>query len=85
MWLQTRGGDRANLLDMVLPEVKQRTLVVLGKESKVIHSTTAEAIQHTLPSARTVAIEGCGHMPMLEKPDDLTAHLVMFLSSVQAA
>lgn len=85
MWLVTRGGDRANLLDMVLPEVKQRTLVILGKESKIVHSATGEAIHHMMPPARTVSLDGCGHMPMLEKPDDVTAHLVMFLSSVPAA
>ncbi len=39
------------------------------------------ALASDLPAARTVVLEGSGHMPMLERPDAFNAQLLRFLAA----
>jgi pimeloyl-ACP methyl ester carboxylesterase len=41
-----------------------------------------EAFQHDCPRARTVVLEGCGHLPMLERPQAFNTHLVKFIEAL---
>ncbi|MEM7584873.1 MAG: alpha/beta hydrolase, partial [Acidobacteriota bacterium] len=45
VWKEIREGERANLLDLLLPEIKNRTLVIQGAESQVIHPSTPDIIR----------------------------------------
>lgn len=85
VWQQVRGGDQAHLLDMVLPEVSLPTLVLHGAQSRVIHPTTAQAIVSMMPNARGGALDGCGHMVMVEKSQIMAQHLIDFLASIEMA
>ncbi len=80
MWQEACEGERAHLLDMLLPEIKTRTLVLLGAESRVVHGATVEAVQAMMADrARTAVIEGCGHLPMAERPEETADRLLAFL------
>jgi pimeloyl-ACP methyl ester carboxylesterase len=83
MWKEVREGERAHLLDLLLPVLKIRTLVLLGGDSKVIHGATAEAIRAMMHDrARIAVIPGCGHFPMVERPAETAEHLLEFLPPV---
>ncbi|MEM7349993.1 MAG: alpha/beta hydrolase [Acidobacteriota bacterium] len=82
VWKQTHDGERAHLLDLLLPEVKVRTLVLQGAESKVVHPATPRVIQAMMNDARQVLLEGCGHFPMVEQPQQTGEHLLDFLRTV---
>ncbi len=84
MWPQIRGGERAHLLDLLLPELKPRLLVIQGAESKVIHPATPDIIQGTVRSAQTCVIAGCGHLPAIEKSEETANRLLEFLSEDHA-
>ncbi len=80
MWKEVRHGERAYLLDLLLPEIQVQTLVLLGGESKVIHGATAEAVRAMMPDrARVAVIDGCGHFPMVERPAETSEHLLALL------
>lgn len=70
MWKEIYHGERAKILDLLLPEMKVKTLVILGAESKVVHPATAQAIREMMPTAQVVVLEACGHFPMVEKPGE---------------
>lgn len=81
VWQQIRGGDKAHFLDLVLPEVALPTLVLHGAQSRVVHPSTAQAILSMMANARGGAIDGCGHMVMVEKPQIMAQHLIDFLAT----
>jgi pimeloyl-ACP methyl ester carboxylesterase len=80
VWNEMLGGDRANLLDLVLPELKTRTLAVFGGRSKVVHPITAKVIEKRLEEkeARVVVLPESGHWPMVEQPKELAEELIAF-------
>ncbi|MEE8526006.1 MAG: alpha/beta hydrolase, partial [Thermoanaerobaculia bacterium] len=89
IWKETREGDRAYLLDLLLPELQVRTLALLGAKSRVVHGATADVIRAMMPnSAITAVLDDCGHFLMVERPEETERHITGFLaavSGVQAA
>ncbi len=85
MWKEIREGERANLLDLLLPEVKVKTLVIQGEQSQVIHSATPGVISAMMSDTRPAVIEECGHFPMLEQPQATADHLLRFFKTIPPA
>lgn len=85
VWKEIREGERANLLDLLLPEVKAKTLVIQGAQSQVIHPATPGVIEAMMTDARSATIEACGHFPMLEQPRATADHLLRFFKTIPPA
>ncbi len=79
IWQDVREGERANVLDILLTELKMPTLVIQGANSNVVHPATADVIAGMMASAATAVIPHCGHFPMVEKPRETAAVLLPFL------
>ena len=79
IWQDVREGERANVLDLLLPELKMPTLVIRGADSKVVHPATADVIVGMMDSAETAVVPHCGHFPMAEKPRETAEILLPFL------
>jgi pimeloyl-ACP methyl ester carboxylesterase len=69
-----------------MPEVSGPALVVMGTKDPDSRDPAAEAadIARRL-RGRAVLIEGAGHYPMTEFPDDVAAEIVLFLEQVTGA
>lgn len=80
VWNEMFDGDRAHLLDLLLPEIKTRTLAVFGMRSKVVHPITAKVVEKRLEEkdARVVTLPESGHWPMVEQPKELSEELLAF-------
>lgn len=70
-------SDRADLVR----EIRHRTLVVHGNDDKLIPPSNGRALAEAIPGARLVMMNGVGHMPMIEAPDELARIVLAFLSS----
>ncbi len=81
VWQEIRTGEKAYLLDQLLPAIRHRTLVLQGGESKVVHPSTAEMIGRRMKQVQVVVLEGCGHFPAVERPREAAEHLVSFLKA----
>ena len=57
-------------------EVQQPALVIWGRQDAWIPVSDAEHFRATLPRATAVVLEGCGHMPQEERPQE-TARLIL--------
>ncbi len=79
VWQEVRSGERAYLLDLLLPEIRARTLVLQGAQSKIVHPATAEVIRSMMRGPRTQTIEDCGHVVMVERPQETARLLQQFL------
>ena len=53
-------------------------LVIFGTEDQLVPVATAKLFE-TLPGAKVVYVEGAGHSPMVEKPDQVLAAIKEFL------
>ena len=62
-----------------LEEIAVPTLVVTGGEDLPELHAVSDRLVKGLPDARAAAIEGAGHLPSLERPDELNRLLLEFL------
>ncbi len=80
MWPQIRGGDRAHLLDLLMPEIKKKTLVIQGGKSRVVHPATADIIHGMVRGSQTFVLAECGHLPAVEEPEATARRFIEFLN-----
>lgn len=57
-------------------------LVVAGEEDALIPVQVAEELAAASPSGRAEVLEGCGHLPAMERADELNRILTTFLESL---
>jgi pimeloyl-ACP methyl ester carboxylesterase len=62
-----------------LPRIRARTLVVVTDRDLVINPQQGRLAAAGIPDARLVEIRDCGHVPMIEKPEEFTRVLEEFL------
>jgi pimeloyl-ACP methyl ester carboxylesterase len=71
-WPQPSAADR-------LDELGVPTLVVVGAEDLADIRATTDHLASRIPGAELRRIEGAGHLPSLERPDELNRLLLEFL------
>jgi pimeloyl-ACP methyl ester carboxylesterase len=59
----------------LLPSIKVPTLVVVGRGDQTTPPDLAAEIADGIPGARLVVLEGCGHLPPMERPDEVNTLL----------
>jgi pimeloyl-ACP methyl ester carboxylesterase len=77
------GGQRANLVNPLLSRLNTiavPTLIVWGKEDKIIPVAHARIAREKIPGARLEIFDHCGHMPQLEQPDRFNQLVLDFLA-----
>jgi pimeloyl-ACP methyl ester carboxylesterase len=63
-----------------LPRIRIPVCVIHGTEDALMPIAGAQAMAAAIPGARFVAIEGAGHVPSLEKPEETAAAMLAFLA-----
>jgi pimeloyl-ACP methyl ester carboxylesterase len=66
-------------LPWLLPRVRVPTLIVWGREDRIVPVECGELYRQAVPGARLEIIERCGHSPLLEKPEEFTQLVREFL------
>ncbi len=62
-------------------EIRAPTLVVWGRQDKLVPLALGERLAQTIPGARLEVIEGCGHLPSVEKPEEFGRVVEGFLEA----
>lgn len=68
-----------------IAKVPMETLVLWGREDKILEPSYAEKFMKELPNARLVWVEKCGHVAHLEQPDFMCQTLWDFAGKTSAA
>ena len=55
----------------LLPRVQARTLVVWGENDRIVPLNAGECIANAMPDARLEVIKDSGHLPHIEKPEEV--------------
>lgn len=75
-----RGED---LLDNRVAAINQPTLIVWGREDKLIPLSFGERFHQEIKGSQLRIIDNCGHMPHVECPEKFNAALVQFLGDTK--
>jgi len=84
-----RGGglvvpDDLETLVARYPDIVVPTLCLWGRQDRVVPLSVGRRLTTSLPNARLVILEGCGHLPMEEHPRESLAALITFLEETEA-
>ncbi len=69
-------------LEPYLKRIKTKTLVLWGDTDKFIHVSAVKILSNGLPNCKAVIMKDCGHIPMVERPEETANHYINFLSEV---
>lgn len=64
-----------------LHRISVRSLLIWGREDRLMPSTHAGAWESGIPNLRKHLIAGCGHMPFVEKPSETADAILEFLGN----
>lgn len=78
-----RGPD-ALVLETELARIQAPTLLLWCRDDKVIDVSAAETFRRGLRDSTTVILSGCGHMPLMAQPRQVSEALSQFLGSVRS-
>ena len=67
----------------VLPEIKTPTLILWGREDRLLSLDNVKRFQQELPNSRAVVLDGVGHVPMAEAPEESASAFRGFWNDVQ--
>jgi pimeloyl-ACP methyl ester carboxylesterase len=67
------------------PRYDGPVLVVWGRQDAVLPMTSAAEAREVMPQAQIQLIDQCGHLPMIERPEEFLAALLPFLDRAEAA
>lgn len=76
---QLDKSRKAQNLEMLLKGSDIPTLIVWGREDRVLHVSGADMLKTVLPRAETVVFDQVGHLPMVEKPEATADAYIRFL------
>jgi len=75
-----RGDDT---LDNRLHAINRPTLIVWGRDDKLIPLSFGERFHQEIANSQLRIIDNCGHMPQVECPDEFTGAVLKFLNEAR--
>ncbi|OUS41571.1 hypothetical protein A9R00_00235 [Oleispira antarctica] len=70
-------------IEAIIAENNVPTLIMWGKEDRVLDVSAAAAFKQLIPAASVHIFEGVGHLPMVEVPNESAEVYQQFLSSIE--
>jgi pimeloyl-ACP methyl ester carboxylesterase len=82
-FLEFGGFPKAQIaaLQAAMPAMKQPTLVVWGRNDKLLPAQQADILRANLPNARVILFDACGHVPQVERAVDFNKAVLDFLAT----
>lgn len=77
-------AERPYPLEPVLPGIERPVFVLWGADDRVLDVSAIEVMQPLVPQAVVVVMPKCGHIPMVERPEETARHYRRFLNIAAA-
>ena len=68
-----------NALRVAIPQIKARSLLIWGTRDSAVDVRSAEALTQALPKCGLAFIEGAGHLPFEETPEEFNRLVLDFI------
>lgn len=66
-------------LRVAIPRIKARSLLIWGTRDKAVDPRSVESLRRALPDSELALIEGAGHLPFEETPDEFNRLVLEFV------
>ena len=70
-------------LEKDLPNIKAPALILWGDKDQVVDISSVPVFEKGLKNHKTVIIKDCGHVPMMEKPQETATHYIDFIKGIK--
>jgi pimeloyl-ACP methyl ester carboxylesterase len=70
-------------IDALLPEVKRPVLILWGENDRWLPEAHLVRLQQRLPQNKVAKISHCGHLPQMDKPQEIAAAMIPFLMETE--
>jgi pimeloyl-ACP methyl ester carboxylesterase len=70
-------------LEKDLPNIKASALILWGDQDKIIDISSVPVFEKGLKNHKTIIIRDCGHLPMMEKPQETATQYIDFIKSIK--
>ncbi len=77
-FLRAISPEKIKEIDALLPQIKQRVLILWGKEDGWLSDAHWKRLHEGLPESKVISIDSCGHLPQIEKPGEVSEALTAF-------
>ncbi len=74
----TKSGGYGSFANFI-SSIKQQTLIIWGKQDKIVGTKGAQEFAKGIPNSKLVWIHLCGHVPHHEKPQDTARTILEFV------
>lgn len=71
-------------LEKELPNIDAQALILWGDQDKVLDVSSVSVFEKGLKNHKTVIIKDCGHLPMLEKPQETATYYIDFIKGIKS-
>ena len=71
-------------LETELAKIQVPTLLLWGDQDQILDVSSIKVMQPLLKQPRVVIMQACGHLPMIERPEETAEHYQTFLDSVKS-
>jgi pimeloyl-ACP methyl ester carboxylesterase len=71
--------DNQEVQDKILDGLKMPVFVIWGDKDRLIHVSSVEVYKKRLPQVETLILKDCGHLPMLERPEESAKYYTEFI------
>jgi pimeloyl-ACP methyl ester carboxylesterase len=68
-------------LEADLLKIQTRTLILWGDTDRLIDVSCTKVLEKGLQNSATVIMKDCGHVPMMERPEETSRHYLGFLQA----
>jgi pimeloyl-ACP methyl ester carboxylesterase len=68
-----------------LHRLTQPALLIWGRDDRLLALSGSRRVLREVPHARLAVLDGCGHLPMVEQPEEFNRVVAEFLSAAEAA
>jgi len=63
-----------------LAKIEARTLILWGDRDRLLDVSCTRVLKEGLRDSKTVIMKDCGHVPMMERPEETACHYLEFLA-----
>lgn len=71
-------------LEPELPKIQAPTLLLWGDQDRALDVSSIEVMKPLLKQPTVVIMKDCGHVPMIERPEETATHYQAFLDSAKS-
>jgi pimeloyl-ACP methyl ester carboxylesterase len=76
--------DDVNALSQAIPRITAPSLLIWGTRDRAVDLRSAEQLRRALPTSELELIEGAGHLPFEETPDEFNRLVLDFVERKRA-